>query len=337
MDRETELDRFKRDIALPVFCAGEFGYRVVPKKTSPNSCFMKNPLTGSKIAIQRNAKSLHWTYWSATDPGDRGGSIVDLVQHRTTDNLGQVRKRLRPWVGACPSSSLPIADDVPHDVTPTQPDVLEVRMAFQNAVRPLAAGQHRYLNNARHLTPELLSAPPFTGSVHSDKRGNAVFAHRDQTGVTGWESRNDKWKSFSSSGYKSLWFASPPANKRLCLVFAESAIDAISYGCLHPRADACYLSTGGQLSELQRELASSAMTKLPSGGEIIIAADNDAGGETFTKNFRDVLQQIGRDDLHFKEHAPRCDGVVKDWNDVLKQTPCNLLLHQSQSRGLDLN
>ena len=78
------------------------------------------------------------------------------------------------------------------------------------------------------------------------------------------------------------------------------------------------------------------MAKLPAAGEIIIATDNDAGDETFTKNFRDMLQQIGRDDLHFKEHAPRRNGDVKDWNDVLKQTPCNPLLHQSQSRGLDL-
>lgn len=317
MDRESEIEIFKLDIPLPAFCAGEFGYVQVPKKSSPHSVMMKNQATGSKIAIQRNAVSNHWTYWSVSDHADNG-SIVDLVQHRTSDNLGQVRKRLRPWLGGIPLSSRPIPAALPLDVTPTRPDLLAIRQIFATTLQPITGGVHVYLNQTRGLAALELLTHGFAENIFTDRRCNALFPHRDQTGITGWESRNHDWKSFSADGYKSLWWAGARQEDRKHLVFAESAIDAISYGLLHPNKHACYLSTGGQLSELQRDLVGASMAKLPKDGRVIIAADRDHGGDLFTLNFVEVATKLERDDLQIKQHTPPAAGKVKDWNDVLR-------------------
>lgn len=334
MDRQTELERFKLDIPLPVFAAGEFGYLYVPKKSSPNSTFMHNPATGSKIAIQRNAKSRDWTYWSVTDPGDRGGSIIDLVQFRTGDSLGQVRKRLRPWLNSSFIPSCPVPADLPHDVTPTQPDVIEARKHFTTTARPLEDGHHTYLNDTRMISPDVLQRPQFRGSVFVGQFGNAVFPHRDRSGVTGCELRNASFRGFSKHGYKSLWYATPGQEERNSLVISEAAIDAISYAALFFDPRACYLSTGGQHSEMQRDLIGSAITKLPAGGMVTLAVDADDAGNAIADALAKIFNNAKRDDLELKIHQPIAG---KDWNDELRATVNKTPLVPSSNKANSLD
>lgn len=336
MDRQTELERFKLDIPLPVFAAGEFGYVYVPKKSSPNSTFMHNPKTGSKIAIQRNAKTRDWTYWSVTNSSsDRGGSIIDLVQYRTADNLGQVRKRLRPWLGGSYPSSRPVPADVPRDVTPTLPDVLEARKHFATTTRPLSDGHHDYLNNSRMLHSGILNRRQFCNAVFTGQYGNAVFPHRDRSGLTGCELRNSNFQGFSKHGYKSLWFAMPGQEEMNALVISEAAIDALSYAALFYEPGACYASTGGQCSELQRDLIRSAIAKLPAGGMVTLAVDADKAGDAIAATLADLFNDVGRDELELKIHQPT---TGKDWNDELqassRKTPLVPSSNKANSLGL---
>jgi hypothetical protein len=323
MDSRTdEINRFKQDIPLPLFAAEAFSYVVVRKKTSANSCFMRCDGTGSKIAIHR-AFDGNWTYFSVTDSRDRGGSIIDFCQHRTHENIGLVRKRLRPYLGSSnPFSSGQLPQDIPRDLGRSDPDIALVRKTYETEVRVLLDGVHDYLNVDRRFPPATFVSGAFAGSVSVDRRGNALFLHRDTTGVTGWEARNKGFRAFSKHGYKALWFTSIKAENRTKLVFAESAFDAIAYGLIHPDPNTCYCSTAGQMSPTQIALVAAAMKKLPNSGEVIVAADADEGGRKFVDACSDAFAQTNRQDLSLRAHSP---NDVKDWNDawIVKETPHN--------------
>ncbi len=314
--RRDELERFKTEIPLPAFAAEAFGYRKVPRKSSRNSCFMTSPANSSKIAIQRGTDQ-HWTYWSVTDAGDRGGSTIDFVANRTGENLGLIRKRLRPYLSSAHSfSSCPHAAELPHDLEPLTRDVLEVRRSFETETTSLRDTSRKYLCDTRGIPPGVLDRVPFQNALFADRRRNVIAPHYDHTGVTGWEIRNHNFKGFSPQGYKSLWFASPGQEERRGLVVAEAFLNAISYGVLHPDPSTCYLSTGGSLSPLQRDLLRRAFEKLPINGSIVIAADQDAAGERFASDCQVILVETGREDLSFRAHCPL---GLNDWNDVLRE------------------
>jgi len=306
--RDDELEKFKRRIHLTDFAAS-YGFVVDRRKSSRQSCFMRSP-SGEKIVVSLNAISNHWRYFSVSDPQDKGGTILDFTMRHFGCNLGQARKHLRPWLNSLPSCP-------PFDLEPTQPDVSEARRVFLQTSRPLFDGRQAYLNDGRGVPSSLLSKPHFADAVFSDKiHGNAVFPHRDHSGVTGCEMRNDNFRAFSKHGYKSLWFANPGQEERMALVIAEAAIDALSYACLFYDAHSCYMSTGGQLSPLQKDLLQAAMRKLPAGGLVTIAADNDDAGIQFAHTLQGIFSAVGRSDLHWKIHAPE---QVNDWNDELQR------------------
>ena len=90
-----ELETFKTSINLTAYAAGQ-GYQLDRKESSRSSVVMRHP-DGDKIIIARN-QSGHWVYFSVKDEADNG-SIVDFIQNRTGQNLGQVRQALRAWRG----------------------------------------------------------------------------------------------------------------------------------------------------------------------------------------------------------------------------------------------
>ena len=226
--------------------------------------------------------------------------------------LGHARKYLRPFLGG--------VADVPDRIafrplSSTAPDVEQARAAFHATVEPLAGGRHAYLNGVRKLTPHFLARPPFAGAVFQDRRGNAVFPHRDAAGeVTGFASRGPNWRSFSKGGVKSLFYADPGRDRRRVLVVAESALSALSYAALHPASGGtCYLSTGGATSPRQRDLLRSAFTKLPAGGGLVVAADADAAGDRFAAEIAGLWRDAGRPAGRCRVEAP----PAGDWNDAL--------------------
>jgi hypothetical protein len=196
----------------------------------------------------------------------------------------------------------------------TRKDRCRVEIEF---AKMQGAPRHLYLENERGIPGELLEHERFAGRIRIDARGNAVFPHFDQSGVCGFEKRNNGFTGFSSGGTKGLWLShANPDDERL--VFSESAIDALSHASLFPDLRARYASLGGKLNSAQPELIRAAIARMPSGSEIVAAMDADEAGRDLAGVVRRAVELSGRYDLRFQIHEP---SGFKDWNDQLRARP----------------
>lgn len=295
-----ELDDFKASINLSEVAASR-GYVLDVRESSRNSAVMRHP-DGDKIIIGRSEGG-DWIYFSVRDDRDNG-TVIDFVQRREGCTLGQVRKILRAWSGA-DRPKIPAATFAPA-LLPITRDRAAVMMAWEHAhflaAVPCLIG--------RGLGPELLTLPRFVGCCRVDKRGNALFPHYDKGGLCGFEVKNHGFTGFAAGGVKGLWFSQCRPSDR-CLVLAESAIDALSYHVLNPDTAARYMSTGGTMNPQQPALIRGAMEKMPPGSLVLLAFDNDAGGEKLTEEVRDLAPSG-------VELRRVLSPVGKDWNDALK-------------------
>lgn len=315
--RDDELDSFKRSINLSEFAASH-GYVLDRKHSSPNSAYMRRA-KGDKIVVARDEMSHHWIYFAVGNEAD-SGTIIDFLNNRTRWSLGDIRKELRPWNGtAAHQITRPQADLFQKEVKPIKRDRAGVVAAFAGKT-PLA-GEHKYLEKTRLIPLEILDSPRFAGRVYTDDHKNAVFPHRDKHGVCGFEIRNENFQGFAKGGEKGLWYSNTTPEDT-ALVITESAIDALSYHTLHRPERTRYFSIGGEMNPMQRELLASAMQKLPTGGSVIIATDNDPAGKKYVETIKGIAEIAHRDDLGIIDHRPETEG--QDWNDVLKAaTPDN--------------
>jgi 5S rRNA maturation endonuclease (ribonuclease M5) len=176
------------------------------------------------------------------------------------------------------------------------------------------AVEHPYLKK-RGIDQSILKSDRFMGTVAVDNRGNAIFPHYDQDGLTGFTIKNNNYQGFSKGGTKALWRSKPQSGDRR-LVIVESAIDAMSYHQLFTEKNphARYISTGGTISSSQLDLIKTAMADMTRlGGEIVIATDNDVAGNKLAKtlaNAAPAKSKIFRD-------LPK---QGKDWNELLQRT-----------------
>jgi len=130
---------------------------------------------------------------------------------------------------------------------------------------------HAYLERGRRLPLALLSSERFAGRIRTDARGNAVFPHFDALGLCGYELKNWHFTGFAKGGEKGRWTSNTqPDDNRL--VFAESAIDALSYAAMHPDQHTRYASIGGAPNPKQPALIAAAIARIPPGSEIRGAA-----------------------------------------------------------------
>lgn len=300
--RDPELEAFKVEIDLRSYAA-DCGYAFDRKESWRGSSVMRHS-NGDKIIVKRDHDQ-HYVYFSVRDERDNG-SIIDFLQKRGGGSLGAVRQALRPWIGKM-ASAAPLFPEL----TPTTKDRIEVERQFrvmQDAPR------HPYLEKKRGVPESVLASPRFAGRIKIDRRGNAVFPHFDESGLCGYEIKNDGYTGFSKGGEKGLWFSrTVEGDKRL--VLCESAIDGLSHAALFPDDCARYASIGGQMNPKQPGLIKAAALKLPEGAEVVAAMDADDDGRQFAELVRVTMADMGRDDLHFVQHSP--DGA-KDWNDALR-------------------
>ena len=308
MSFDPELEAFKQ-LDLRAYAASR-GYALDRKESWRGSAVMRN--AGDKIVIKLGPDG-HYVYFSVRDDRDHG-SIIDFAKHRGGGNLGNIRKTLRSWAGlpspAPGMPSLPVFARL--EVTTKDRAAVEQRFYTMQPAR-----RHPYLEDARGIPATLLGSPRFVGRVRIDARSNAVFPHYDGAGLSGYEMKNRNFTGFAPGGEKGLWMGhSLDGDNRL--VFAESAIDALSYAAMYPNDRCRYASIGGKMNPQQPGLVAAEIAKLPAGAEIVSAMDNDADGVQLAALIENAVKASNRQDLLYRSHSPALP--LKDWNDALRQS-----------------
>lgn len=312
--RPDELEAFKSEINLSELMAS-FGYTLDRKASSRNSAVMENP-DGDKLIVARGTDG-HWIYFSVRDPGDNG-TAIDFVQRRTGENLGHTRKRLRAWLGGPRPAS--ISKDITRSfvstLEPITRDLAQVRARFEQSA-PLS-GPNAYLSNERRIPPELLEMERFRDRVRVDDRGNIIFPHFTREGLSGYEIKNSGFTGFAKGGTKGLWVSRRQHGDNR-LVLAETAIDALSHAALHGHPGSIFASIAGELNPHQPDLILELIRSLPEGGVVVLAMDNDEGGDRLTDRIAGLFDQAERVDLQLIQDRP--PGRGDDWNEVLRRSP----------------
>lgn len=311
-DRASELEEFKTRINLTAYMA-ELGYELDEKATSRNSAVMVHR-NGDKLIVGRGHDQ-HWIYFSVRDDQDHG-SIIDFDQARSGGSLGDVRKRLRPWVGRTASP--------PHryapDLEPISKDTMKVRAELSRMLPPELS--RRYLEHERKIPAKVLDDERFAGRIVSDRRNNAIFPHWNADGICGYEIKNHGFTGFAPGGVKGLW-CSRSSSGDTRLVIAETAIDALSYAALFGSDKTRFVSTAGQFNPEQPELIIRAVRKLygdqdtreaPRPIDVVLAFDNDEGGDDLSESLTPLLQGCGLS-IQVERKSPQMRG--RDWNDAL--------------------
>ena len=298
---DRELQEFKR-IDLRAY-AGSLGYALDKRESWRGSAVMRRD--ADKIVIKRDADG-HYVYFSVRDDRDHG-TIIDFLQGRTGKSLGEVRKELRLWTGR-PVSGFPGYPALEK----TAKDRLKVETEYS---RMQEAARHPYLERERRIPADLLASPRFAGRIRIDARRNAVFPHVDNEGLCGYELKNWNFTGFASGGEKGLWLSHAEEDDNR-LVFAESAIDALSYAALRGDNRTRYASIGGKPNPKQPDLIKQEILGMPACSQIVSAMDNDAAGHALSAVIEAAVRDSGRTDLVFAEDLPAQPGA--DWNDMLK-------------------
>jgi len=244
------------------------------------------------------------------------------VQNRQNIKLNGVRKELSYWLNQ-PRTEL--AKFIPRDKPqPISNDRLSVIKAASNFK---VVQSHPYLEK-RGISQSILQSDRFIGTVAIDNRGNAIFPHYDDDGMTGFTAKNDNYTGFSKGGTKALWRSKQQSGDRR-LVIVESAIDAMSYHQLHSQNNphTRYISTGGTISKYQLDLIKTAMADMTKiGGEIVIATDNDIAGNKLAQTLTfeaPSKSKISRD----------VPDLGQDWNEILQQSFQQEITRNAQNRS----
>lgn len=301
---DNELQRFKKEINLSEFSAS-FGYVLDRRESSRNSAVMRHA-NGDKIVIARNEGNGDWIYFSIRDDRDNG-TIIDFLQNRSRINLGQVRKRLREWLGTSRPSIIQPNLYI-QELLPISRDRSLVLRVWEMAK---ACTSLPYLTG-RGIGPDILALDRFAGCVRVDQRNNALFSHYDNDGLCGYEVKNKGFTGFAPGGIKGLW-ASRKKETDNQLVLTESAIDAISYHILQGNDLTRYISTGGELNHQQPGLIRETIEKLPPDTLVLLAFDNDEGGEKIAEEVQKAISS----GIKTSRALPDI-GTGKDWNEMLK-------------------
>jgi hypothetical protein len=294
---DQELNELKASVNLVEYAAGQ-GYWVDKAKSSKRTTVMRHD-NDDKIVIYHQTK--YWWYFSARDARDKG-TIIDFIQNRQGLNLGQVKSRLRDWLGHPQPERV---DRKYKDLNAGKRDVQAVQRYIQST-KPISDTE--YLES-RHIGPDTIFGPRFDGTIKQDRRGNTVFLHRNCQGLCGAELKNHGFTGCPKDSVKGVWHSNLKADDNR-LILCEAGIDNLSYHILHGKDRDRHISTAGNFSAEQQKIVKLAIEKMPSGSHIVAAFDNDNQGEKYAQTIAGMVP----DDKQYHRHSP----VNKDWNDDLK-------------------
>lgn len=301
-----ELNRFKSEISLIDFAQIEFGYELIEKRSTASSKFLRRG--DDKIIVTR--QDGHDVYFSTGDDRDNG-SIIDFFQNRTDVNLGEVRKELRKWLPGAKKPSLRRPERPPVHVQEVKKDRAGVIQEWEK-MQPYNAYNGSYLTRKRGIDPSIIRQ----FDVKQDSHRNACFAHRDHSGITGWESKNNGFTGFIEGGERrTTWnriddIDEVPLRK---IVICEAAIDCMSYAQLRHEPGTGYMSTSGSKFSDEQEvyLANLMLRAGQQGLTVVLAMDRDEAGDKMATQ----IAQMAPQGAQLVRELPTAGN---DWNDALR-------------------
>ena len=299
MNRGDELEHFKTEIDLVDYATRALGFRV--DQASHRSARLKKD--GDVIIVARDQDG-HFTYFSPLDDKDNG-TIIDLLQRRRNISLGAVRRELRSWL--CEPAH------PPHETILSARKELTVddRVRLRRRLHYLRPTTDNPLLLERDIPSVVLAGERFVGTVLADDRGNILFPHEDEHGLSGFEIRSTSFKGFSR-GEKALWISNRLPGDDAILV-CESPIDALSYHTLYSRPHTQYASTAGGWGPKTGEALLRAIANLQGPRTVLLGFDNDEQGRRYAEKCRELVHPTGATIL--AALPPTLDA---DWNDVLR-------------------
>lgn len=300
--QKYDFSALKQSVNLSQYAAAQ-GYELDRKKSTRSSLVMRHAASGDKIIVSK--KGANWVYFSVHDDRDNG-TIVDFIEKRTNKTLPEIGRELVGWsggAGALPVYNLP---DVQEQVY----DAGRIRRAFQ-WMKPTTA--HPYLIGERKIPADVLKDSRFSGRIFQDRYGNAVFPHQNGQGVCGLELKNTDKGVFMRGSEKALWLGNINTADTV-LVLAEAAIDALSHFALFRPQNASYGAVSGGMKDNQFDSLMAVIGKMPCLQKIILAVDNDKGGDKIASRIESYLEDKFTGAI--VRHIPKTQGM--DWNNILK-------------------
>jgi len=306
-NRETELNQFKELINLSEFSAS-MGYCIDRSESSKNSIVMRKDR--DKIIIARSGESQHYIYFSVRDESDNG-TIIDFIQKRTGDNLGMIRKTLRPWIGQTSiQRPTPTIHTYEKNIKPTSRDFAHIHKEFSTLK---IITNHPYLLY-RGINETIQADKRFKGKIYRDTRRNAVFPHYDENGLVGFELKNKNFTGMPPGSKKTVWVSNSfKTDERL--VITESGIEALSHYALFCNEHDRYISLGGSWSPHAAQLLCLMIRKFK-GNSLVFAFNNDIAGDEMASKLLTYLENEGLSE-HLKIIIEKPEKINDDWNNVL--------------------
>jgi 5S rRNA maturation endonuclease (ribonuclease M5) len=311
-----ELNRFKTQINLAEF-ATAFGYYKDKEKSSVNAPVMRHE-NGDKIIIGKDRSDGHYIYFNPNDEGD-SGTIIDFVKNRTGETLGHIRKRLRSWLhNPQPQENIP--------VRASTKDALRIAFIWERVPKDEPIVVHAYGLHYREVE-EMAKMK----KVKYNKQEKAFyFMLSDLQGICGIEKRTLQGEKHIISGSEKGVFTDGNINEAERIVIFESPIDMMSYKELGNGEISDFgICTMGSIGE-SAEKSLEAIFERQKDAQIVIAVDNDAGGDKITNKIAEILNQVDGNLDRAVRHKP--EG--KDWNDDLKVQDEQQTHTQARSRGI---
>jgi len=308
MTKKYDFAAFKQSINLTQFAAS-VGYTVDRKKSTKSSVVMRHS-NGDKVIVSRRGQN--WVYFSVHDNQDNG-TIVNFIERRTGKAMAEIGRELHAWIGGG-GATFPQPSAYVKEVDEHQADRNRVKRIFRN-LRSIAA--HPYLMEVRAIPQCVLSSPRFRGCIYNDRYGNAAFPHHDSEGLCGLELKNTEKGVLVKGSVKGLW-TSNIYQADQTLVIAEVAIDALSYAAIFMKPDTAYTAVSGAMGPQQYPVLLNTVRKMKNLQTIILATDNDKGGDSIAEKLEAYLKEQGFTGEIIR-HSPETRG--DDWNEVLKMLP----------------
>ena len=312
-----ELNNFKTNINLAEF-ATAFGYYRDKEKSSINAPVMRHE-NGDKIIIGRDRADNHYIYFNPNNDSDNG-TIIDFVKNRTGETLGHIRKRLRSWLhNPQPQENIPVKT--------SSKDALRIANIWSAIKEERGAFDKHW--GVYHTTLDKLQK---MRNVKRGEDGSYYFALSNTQGICGIEKRTGAGEKHIISGSEKGVFVDGELKEAREIVIFESPVDMASYIELNDQiydTDRYYACTMGSIGE-STEKSLEAIFDYNKEAKIIIAVDNDAGGDQITEKIATILSRVdGKLD-----RAERQVPQTKDWNDDLKAEKHEREQRHTQTKGM---